>query len=184
MRAAMDGKSLDRYGLTARLLHWALVGLVLGLIAMGWWMMDLGYYDPWYYASRQWHEALGILAWLLGLAFIFNNLMNRPPQSLTTRPWERVASWTAHKLLYLALLALPLAGYLIETADGSGLELFGLVTLHALVDGGEAVRDAAVAVHTYGAYGLLGLVGIHTAGALKHHLIDRDRTLMRMLRGR
>ena len=180
----MLGNTPNRFGLLARCLHWFIAILTLGLIGMGWWMMDLGYYDPWYYASRQWHEALGLLVWLLGLFFACGHLVNRPPKSLTVKRAEKVASQIAHKLLYLSLLALPVAGYLIETADGKALELFGLVTLPAVTDGGERVRDAAAAIHTYGAYGLLGLVGIHAAGAVKHHLVDRDRTLMRTLSGR
>ena len=180
----MLGNSPTGYGLAARCLHWLLAVLTLGLVAMGWWMMDLGYYDPWYYASRQWHEALGIVVWLLGLAFAAGHLTNRPPESLTQRRWEGLASQIAHKLLYLALLVLPVTGYLIETGAGKPLELFGALTLPFPGDLGELVRDITAAVHTYGAYGLLGLVGIHAAGALKHHFIDGDRTLLRMLKGR
>ena len=110
--------------------------------------------------------------------------MNRPPPSLPLRPWERVAAWTSHRLLYLALLALPIAGYLIVTADGKGLDLFGLLTIPAIVSGSEPVRAAAAIIHTYGAYGLLALVAIHAGGAVKHHAINRDRTLLRMIRGR
>ena len=64
----------------------------------------------------------------------------------------------AHKLLYVALLALPVAGYVIATADGNALELFGLVALPPLFGASEAARNVATAIHTYGAYGLLGLV--------------------------
>lgn len=172
-----------RYGVLSRLLHWTLALLTLGLVAMGWWMMDLSYYDAWYYASRQWHEALGIVVWLLGLCFVLWHLVSRPPHSFTVRLWERWASRGAHLLLYLALLTVPVAGYLIETADGNALELFGLVTLPALGKLSEPLRDAAVTAHMFGAYGLLGLAGIHAAGALKHHVIDRDRTLSRMWKG-
>lgn len=179
----MLGNTSSRYGLAARLLHWSLGALVLFLIWLGWWMVGLGYYDAWYYASRQWHEVLGILAWLFGLGFSIGHLLNRPPPSLALNGWERVASAAAHKLLYLSLLALPVAGYLIATADGNGLDIFGVVTLPSLFGKSETVRLAATAIHTYGAYGLLALVGIHASGALKHHLLDRDRTLMRMIRG-
>lgn len=173
----------SRYGLLTRSLHWTLAILTMGLIAMGWWMMDLGYYDAWYYASRQWHETLGLVVWLLGLAFAVWHLFSRPPKSLTTKPLEAWAARIAHKLLYLALLTLPVAGYLIETADGSPLVLFDAITLPALGKLGEQGRLAAEWVHAVGAYSLLAIAAVHAAGALKHHFIDRDRTLMRMLRG-
>lgn len=173
----------SRYGLLTRCLHWTLAILTLALIGMGWWMMDLGYYDAWYYASRQWHEALGLLVWVLGLVFAAWHLINRPPKSLTAKPWETWASRIAHKLLYLALLVLPVAGYLIETADGSALGLFDVITLPALGKLGEQGRLVAEWVHAVGAYGLLAIASVHAAGALKHHFFDRDRTLTRMLRG-
>jgi cytochrome b561 len=179
----MLGNTPTRYGLPARLLHWSLAVLVLGLIGLGWWMMGLSYYDAWYYAAREWHAALGLAAWLLGLAFALGHLANRPPPSLPLAPWERAAAWAAHKLLYLALLLLPAAGYLILTADGNAFVLFGWVSLPPLFAPNEAVREAAAAVHAWGAYGLLGLVGVHAGAALKHHFLNRDRTLLRMLRG-
>lgn len=179
----MLGNRHTRYGLAARLLHWSLAALMLFLIWLGWWKVELSCYDAWYYASRQWHEALGILGWLLGLVFAVGHMLNRPPPSLPLHGWERWASAVAHKLLYVALLALPAAGYVIATADGNALELFGLVALPPLFGASEAARDVATAIHTYGAYGLLGLVCIHASGALKHHVLDRDRTLMRMIRG-
>ena len=180
----MLGNSPTRYGLPARILHWSVAALVLFLIWLGWWMVELSYYDSWYYASRQWHEALGILVWAMGLMFAAGHLVNRPPASLPLTGWERRASWAAHKLLYLSLLVLPVTGYLIATADGNGMELFGLVTLPSLFGKSESVRIAATTIHTFGSYGLLALVFIHASGALKHHLLDRDRTLMRMIRGR
>lgn len=179
----MLGNSKSAYGWLSRSLHWVLALTTLGLIGMGWWMMDLGYYDAWYYASRQWHEALGLAVWVLALFLAVWHLVNRPPETLTPKRWERLASAVAHKLLYAALLVLPAAGYLIETADGSPLVLFDAITLPALGKLGDTARLAAEWVHAVGAYSLLALAAIHAAGALKHHFIDRDRTLLRMLRG-
>ncbi len=117
------------------------------------------------------------------MLFAAGNLLNRPPPSLPLHRGEKVASWVAHKLLYLSVLAVPLAGYLMTTADGNGLDLFGWLTLPSLTAPDETLRDVATIVHIWGAYSLLVLAAVHGAGALKHHLIDRDRTLLWMIRG-
>src|SRR6056297_611217 len=113
------GNTRQRYGIGARLLHWSMAVLVLGLIGLGWWMVGLSYYDPWYHDASSLHEELGVVTWVVGLAFALGNLVNRPPDSLPM-PWrERAAAVAAHKLLYLAVIVLPIAGYLITTADGN-----------------------------------------------------------------
>lgn len=180
----MSDRSAPSYSLPARCLHWAVALATLAMIWIGWWMVRLDYYHTWYYASRQWHEALGVAVWLAGLAFAFGNVINRPPAILTVKRWETIAALLTHKLLYAAVLILPVAGYLIQTADGAPLSLFDVPVLPAIAKLDAESREVVETVHAIGAYGLLGLVVIHAAGAIKHHLVDRDRTLMRMLRGR
>lgn len=179
----MLGNTQERYGVATRLLHWGIGLVMLALVWLGWWMVGLDYYSPWYNTAPEWHEGVGIAVWLLALVFAVGHLVNRPPAPLPLRPWERIGAWLVHKLLYLAMLVLPVAGYLISTADGNPLDVFGIVKLPALTRD-ATVRDVATAVHTYGGYGLLGLVAIHAGAALKHHFVNRDRTLLRMLLGR
>jgi cytochrome b561 len=169
------------YSLLTRLLHWCVALFVLGQIGLGWWMVGLGYYDPWYYDSRALHEAVGIAAWLLAIMFVVRNLVVRPPSTLPMPRWEIAAAWLAHRLLYFAILALPIAGYLMSTADGNPLELFGGLALPAIAGASDRVREVATVIHTDGSYALLALVCLHAAAALKHHFYDRDATLRRML---
>jgi len=85
-------------------------------------------------------------------------------------------------LLYLLLLAIVLSGYLISTAKGQGISVFGWFELPALITDLPQQADIAGKAHYWLAMILLGCIALHALGALKHHFIDRDSTLRRMLR--
>jgi cytochrome b561 len=87
----------------------------------------------------------------------------------------------AHGLLYLLLFALMVSGYLISTADGRGLEVFDWFAIPATLSGLKGQEDLAGEVHLYLAWSLILLAALHALAALKHHFIDRDITLKRML---
>jgi cytochrome b561 len=93
----------------------------------------------------------------------------------------RRAAALGHGLLFFGLFALMLAGYLISTADGRGISLFGWFEVPALFSAFSDQEDIAGAVHKYLAWGLVIFAGLHGLAALKHHFIDRDSTLKRML---
>ena len=172
----------NRYDIAIRLLHWSVAGLILGLVWLGWYMVDLTYYDAWYYGSVAWHKALGMVALALGALKIGWVLHSRPPPFASTlKPWERVAATAVHHLFYFMMLLIPLTGYLVSTSEGEGVDLWGLVTVPAIVVAGEVVRDLAIAVHFWCGYGVAVLAFVHAGAALKHHFVDRDRTLQRML---
>jgi cytochrome b561 len=76
---------------------------------------------------------------------------------------------------------LMLSGYLISTADGRGIDVFGLFSLPATLSGVENQEDIAGKVHQSLAFILVALVVLHALAALKHHFLDRDATLKRML---
>jgi cytochrome b561 len=83
--------------------------------------------------------------------------------------------------LYVALFALMIAGYLISTADGVGISVFGLFDVPALVSNLPNQADTAGEIHLYIAWAVVIFAGLHGLAALKHHFIDRDATLIRML---
>jgi cytochrome b561 len=121
---------------------------------------------------------------VLGLALLMIawNLYSRPPGDVATiKPWEHLAAKAAHLALYTMMVALPITGYLVSTSAGEAISIFGWVHVPALIQVDEALRDFAIEVHFYLAYGTGGLVLIHMLAALKHQFIDRDGTLGRML---
>lgn len=84
-------------------------------------------------------------------------------------------------LLYVLLLVLLLSGYLISTADGKPISVFGWFEVPALFSGAGQQADLAGDVHLWLAWSLVLLSALHALAALKHHFVDRDTTLKRML---
>lgn len=172
----------DGYGLVAVVLHWLVAVVVVGLFALGLWMVELTYYDAWYRLSTDIHKGVGILLFYVVLARLGWRLVNpRPAPEPTHSRLERVAAAVTHVLFYVLLFAVMTAGYLISTADGRAVDVFGLFGIPATIAGLPGHADIAGDVHLALAIALIALAGIHTLAALKHHFSDRDRTLARML---
>ncbi|AFL72239.1 cytochrome b [Thiocystis violascens] len=172
----------ETYGLIAVLLHWLIAVVVVGLFALGLWMVDLTYYDTWYRRAPELHKGVGVLLLLTLLLRLGWRLINpvprpEPDQSLIEQRLARLM----HGLLYLLLFLVMTSGYLISTADGRALDVFGLFSVPATLTGLPNQADLAGEVHLVLAIALVTLAAIHALAALKHHFIDRDATLLRML---
>ena len=173
--------SEEGYGWVSITFHWLMALAIFGLFGLGLYMVELTYYDTWYRGSLDLHKSAGILlafAWGGRLAW---RLLNASPQELGGKAWEHKVAHLVHILLYLLMLALFVSGYLISTADGRAIEVFGWFEIPAslMMDNQE---DIAGVIHWGLAWSLMGLVALHAAAAVKHHVIDKDRTLVRMLK--
>lgn len=144
-------------------------------------MVDLDYYSQWYKTAPHYHKSAGlVLAFLTVLRLVWK-IRQIPPKTLG-KDWERVVAKLAHRLLYILLASLFVSGYLISTADGRGIDVFNWFTLPSLGEFIEDQEDTAGQLHEWFAYGLIGLAFLHAMAALKHHSLDKDRTLSRMLK--
>jgi len=172
----------DTYGAIAVTLHWLVAVTVVGLFTLGLWMVELTYYDNWYRTAPAIHKGVGVLLFLIiTLRLGWRALGPRPVPLASHSALERKAAAAAHMLLYVLLFAVMLSGYLISTADGRAVDVFGLFQVPATITGLPQQADVAGNVHLVLAITLVSLAGIHALAALKHHIIDRDRTLLRML---
>ena len=174
--------SRQHYGSISILLHWVMALLIIGLFTLGLYMTSLDYYDPWYVAAPNLHRSIGLLVLLLLVFRLLWRLANPVPGPVGDDPLilQRLAEWV-HRLLYLLLFAIAISGYLISTADGRGIEVFGWFSVPALVPAFDNMEDVAGDVHYLLAIAMMVLAGLHSLAALKHHVIDRDTTLLRML---
>ncbi len=172
----------DRYGLIAVILHWTIAIVVVGLFALGLWMVELTYYDPWYKRAPDLHKGIGVLLALTLLIRILWRLINPKPRPEPGQSdLERRAARVVHIALYVLLLLVMTAGYLISTADGRSIDVFGWFSVPATITGIPNQADLAGEVHLILAITLIVLASVHALAALKHHFIDRDGTLLRML---
>ncbi|MGD2082915.1 MAG: cytochrome b [Chromatiales bacterium] len=171
------------FGLGAIVLHWLVALAVVGLFALGMWMVDLTYYDPWYRQAPDIHRSVGVLLFgVLALRIGWRVANPRPRAAPGVSPLEDRLSRAAHWSMDALILVVVVSGYLISTADGKAIDVFGLFSVPATFVGPENQADLAGKLHWYLALALMGLAGLHTLAALKHHFIDRNRTLMRMIR--
>jgi len=177
------GKDTEqRYGLVSKLLHWSVAALMLFLLWLGWYMVDLSYYDPQSQSTLYWHQLLGLWVFALAVIFIVWRFVSKPPAfSPGIKSWEKFAASLAHTFLFGLMLLLPISGYLISTSEGEGITLFFELDFPALLPVSESLRELAVDGHYLMAYGGLGLIGLHVLAALKHHFVSGDDTLRKML---
>ena len=172
--------SRDSYGSVTITLHWLVTIAVVGLFVLGVWMVQLDYYDSWYNRGPALHKSIGILLFMVMLVRLAWRYSNPHPRLIGSR-FEQKAAGIVHRLLYALMYPLMISGYLISTADGRAIEVFGLIDIPATLSGIDNQEDIAGVIHEWLAYALIGLVVLHGTAALKHHFIDRDEILKRML---
>ncbi|MBD1559032.1 cytochrome b [Vibrio sp. S9_S30] len=168
------------HSLTARIIHWVSALSVFGLFGVGLWMVDLTYYSEWYKTAPYWHKSIGlILAFVTLFRLVWKWVSAHPP--IEGKAYEVLAAKLAHFAMYLLLFTLFTSGYLISTADGRGIEVFDWFVVPSMGELFANQPDIAGTIHYYAAFALIGLVAIHAAAALKHHFIDKDDTLRKMI---
>lgn len=172
----------NSYGWGPVIMHWLIAFAIIGLYPLGLYIETLDYYDPAYRTVPIWHKTIGIMvAFTLAIRLLWR-AFNKPPKALPQPAVMQTMAKVAHLLLYLLLLITIVSGYLISTADGRAIELFNtLISIPAPPVAFQNNEDLAGAVHFIVATLLITLAAIHAMAALKHHYIDKDTTLKRML---
>lgn len=169
------------YTPVAKLLHWLMAPLLIGLLALGFYMHDLPL-SPEKLQLYAWHKWAGVSAFLLVLVRMSWRFTHRPPALPQSMPMamQRIAH-AGHAMLYVLMLAIPLTGWLMSSAKGFQTVLFGVLPIPDLLAKDKALGDLLAEVHeTLNILFLLVLAG-HIAAALKHHWVDKDDILTRML---
>jgi cytochrome b561 len=179
-----------RYSTVAILLHWTIAAAIVAQLATGLWMVRairLADMQAVAFHAYQWHKSLGLMILVLSLLRLCWRLANPPPPLPSTMTkLQRTTAKAIHGLFYVLTLGMPLVGWLMVSASPLGLPtmVFGLfewphIALLAGLGGG--VEAAFKTVHRLMGYAFIGLLTLHVAAALKHHLTDRDDVLARIL---
>ena len=170
----------DRYTRTAIALHWAIALLVIFQFAWGWWMQGIPKQPvgPRVDAFNL-HKSIGMTILALMVVRILWRLSHPPPPLVDLPRWQARLARATHALLYVALVAQPLVGYLGSEFSGFPVRFFGL-TLPSWAAKNAALKDLMSTVHLTISWVIAATVTLHVAAALKHALIDRNRLLARM----
>lgn len=172
--------TVSQYNRLAKIIHWLSALTIFAMFALGYWMIDLTYYSEWYKVAPHWHKSFGFILCILTLFRVVWKLTTATPE-IEGLTWEKTVAKIAHNLLYLILFAVFISGYMISTADGRGIEIFNWFTLPGLGSLVENQEDIAGEIHFYLTYGLISLALLHALAAFKHHFINKDNTLKKML---
>jgi cytochrome b561 len=170
-----------RYGVVAQLFHWTLVVLIIVqyVLANSAGDLPLGAAKL---AVLARHKSFGItILTLVLLRLIWRWLGTVPAEPPGLPRWQRISARISHIALYALLIATPIAGWLMSSARNFPVSWFGLVTLPDFIAPNRAAYDFLHEAHEFMALTLLGLALLHIAAALKHHFVDRDNVLRRML---
>jgi cytochrome b561 len=175
---------MNRYTRVAVALHWLIAIAIFANFAFGTWMVELDL-SPQKLRYYSYHKWLGVSIFLLVLARIAWRLGNRPPALPAHMPaWERMAAAVSHTALYALTLAVPLSGWLFSSAKGFKTVYFAVIPIPDLLAKNPPLADVLKEWHESLNYLMAALVVLHIAAALKHHLVDRDEVLTRMLPSR
>lgn len=167
-------------------LHWIVALTIIGLLAIGVFMVE----TEAYYLFN-WHESFGFLIFFIVLCRVvwrFKNGLPTPVGQYSNI--EQCLAKVAHWVLIVGTVLMPISGFLMSALGGRGLAVFGLeiVALNAdplnpneVIAYNETIANLGHSVHHWLGYILIATVALHIFGALKHHVIDKDGTLKRML---
>lgn len=169
----------DEYGFLSRAFHWVIAFLIIGLIPVGF-GMGMMENSPFKFEIYAMHKSFGLLVFFLGIARLVWRFFSSPPDHLETHAkWEVTLAGAAHFWLYVCIIGMPLTGWLMSSALEFPVPFFGY-SLPWIVGKDTELGMLFGDAHEILAYTLLFVLALHAAGALKHHVLDKDATLQRM----
>lgn len=170
-----------RYTFTAIRLHWLITILIFAAFPLGLYMSDLPL-SPLKLQLISYHKWLGVTIFLLAVARLTWRAKHTPPPLPDAMlAWQKIATHAVHYLLFVLIVAIPLSGWLMSSAKGFQTVYFGVLPLPDLIGKNKELGDILKEVHELLNYTMLILVMAHVGAALKHHFIDHDGILARML---
>lgn len=182
----MELDSTDRLSTLTKTLHWLVAVFIIGLLSVGVYMTETE--TGWLYP---WHKSFGFIALFIVIIRVLWRIKNGWPHPVAqySSIEQGLATWT-HWVLIIATVMLPVSGLLMSYFGGHGLDVFGLEVIARQVNPdnpatviahSKALASFFNAVHYWSGYIIIAAITVHIAGALKHHCVDKDETMRRML---
>ncbi|HEV8013895.1 MAG TPA: cytochrome b [Stellaceae bacterium] len=171
------------YGGIAKSLHWLIVALIIAQFGIAWIMPGTrpGSQPE---TLTNLHLSIGVTIITIALLRLLWRVAHPVPLITDNVPaWQDWTARATHVLLYLLLFVVPLLGWADASSRGWSISLFGLGRIPPLLPIDSSWTDLLGNLHSFFAYSLLAIAGLHLAAALYHHFWLRDRVLTRMLPG-
>ncbi len=185
----------EKWGWPARVLHWVMALMILGMLFIGFYMVNIETDLIKQFQLIQQHKSFGFTVFVLAIIRVLWRLSNRQTPALpASMPgWQKSASHISHYMLYALIFWMPLSGWFMASSSPLNNEdaypfqipnmVFGLFELpDPFPTGSEALMQPFAWAHMLGAILLAAILVVHLAAALKHHFVDRDDILRRMIR--
>jgi cytochrome b561 len=170
-----------RYTWPAVTIHWIVAVLIIGNLCWGLYMIGLEL-SPTKLKYFSWHKWNGITIFLLSFLRLWWRLGHPAPPLPETMPeWQRTVAHGSHYLLYVLFFAAPLSGWLYSSAAGFQTVYFSVLPIPDLLSKDLELAGVLKVVHRSINYTMAALILAHIFAAIRHHLIDRDDILVRML---
>tara|TARA_A100000171_G_C2136375_1_gene150580 strand:+ start:2077 stop:2622 length:546 start_codon:yes stop_codon:yes gene_type:complete len=167
------------YGLTAKIFHWSMAPLFIGMFIVAYIMMELSPSDT------KWtlygiHKSVGALLLILITARFLWRLVNQVPDLPNTVPaWQKVLAHANILLLYAVMLGMAGSGMTMSILGGHSVSIFGLIDIPAFYINKE-MASLAHSAHGYISYVFIASFSLHVMGAFYHHFILKDNVLQRI----
>jgi len=160
--------------------HWIMALLIVVMLTVGIYMTRI----PFSLSKLKLygiHKEIGMLILFLVVLRLSWRLANITPTLENLPSWEEWSAKAMHYLLYCFMFLMPITGWLVTSSAGLPVSFFGLFTIPIIISPNPDVQTVVTDIHQWLAYSLIAMIGLHSAAALKHHFIDKDSILRRML---
>ncbi len=171
------------FGTGRKLFHWTILAFLLFQIPLGLYMTDLPLGAD-KLEKYSLHKSVGMLIFVIAIARLaWAQISKRPPLPSTTPFYEKALVKVLQAILYLVVCLMPLSGWIMSSAAGFPVSIFGLFSLPGLIEPNKELVEGFIQMHEVQGWILFGAFGLHFAGALRHHFLLKDDTLKNMLPG-
>lgn len=172
----------NNYGFVTKKLHLIIAVLFITQFALVYWRENIPNINPLNLQLILLHKSIGFTLLFIGLFFIMWRFLNPKPKfPKDMARWEVILATATHHSLYLVILLMPLTGTAMSFLGGKGLKWFGF-PIPNLIGENKELAGLLYQSHVWLSYIIIALVILHITGALKHHFIDKNNVLTRMMR--
>ncbi|RUR15893.1 cytochrome b [Legionella sp. km535] len=179
----MESKSDSGYSATSKWFHWGIALIVIGMLFMGFFLDEIP--EQYQGSAYMLHKSTGItVLFLMLIRFIWVHAKGKPPLPESVKSWEKVLSRFVQYSFYVLLIIMPMSGWIMSVAADRIPTYFGLFKMPLpWITPDKSLAEFMNESHEVIAWILIVFICLHVLGALKHHFIDKNNILKRMLPG-